>query len=289
MELVRRYLAFIGQAAPEPENVKAFLEHLAVERRVSASSQNQAFSAVLYFFKRVLRREMGPLGETLRAARGRRLPEVLNRDEIRSLLAHTEGASGLMLGLMYGAGLRLMECLRLRIKEVDFVRGVVLVRAGKGDKDRRVMLPESLRGGLLAQVERLKPRWEQDRVEGLDGVWIPEAVEHKYPQAGTEWGWQWVFPARSPSVDPRSGRRRRHHLSDNALHKAVKVATERAGIVKPVSCHTLRHSFATHLLEAGTDIRTVQELLGHASVETTQIYTHVMQTPGLGVRSPLDA
>ena len=324
-EMVRRYLAFIGEVAPEVSNVRAFLEHLAVERRVAASTQNQALSAILYFFKRVLNQELGELGDTLRAARGRRLPEVLSRDEVRRLLAQVEGTSGLMLGLLYGAGLRLMECLRLRVKEVDFEREVILVRDGKGGKDRRVMLPQAVRAGLADHVERLRERWLQDVEEGLDGVWLPGALEVKFPNAGKEWGWQWVFPARAPSVDPRSGRRRRHHLSDNALHQTVKAATKRAGIAKPVSCHTLRHSFATHLLEAGTDIRTVQELLGHASVDgarqrgdgraeraarrpgtgrravgagardsgrrraqTTQIYTHVMQRPGLGVRSPLD-
>jgi integron integrase len=207
---------------------------------------------------------------------------------MRRLLAQVEGTPAMMLGLLYGAGLRLMECLRLRVKEVDFDRGVVMVRDGKGGKDRVVMLPQVLRAGLADHVERLQERWRKDVSAGVDGVWLPGALEVKYPSAGREWGWQWLFPAKGFSVDPRSGRERRHHLSDNALHRTVKVAAQRAGIVKPVSCHTLRHSFATHLLEAGTDIRTVQELLGHASVETTQIYTHVMQKPGMGVRSPLD-
>ncbi len=288
VEMVRRYLAFCGPAEPDGPSVRAFLEHLAVGRRVAASTQNQALSAVLYFFKRVLGRELGELGDTLRAARGRRLPEVLGREEVRGLLAHTEGVTGLMIRLLYGAGLRLTECLRLRVKEVDFERGVILVRDGKGGKDRVVMLPQGARPLLVDQIDRLKTRWEQDVAEGLGGVWLPGALEQKYPNAGKEWGWQWVFPARQVSLDPRSGLMRRHHLSDNALHQAVKVAAKRAGISKPVSCHTLRHSFATHLLEAGTDIRTVQDLLGHASVETTQIYTHVMQSPGMGVRSPLD-
>lgn len=288
LEMVKRYLAFIGPSEPGQENVKAFLEHLAVARSVAASTQNQALSAVLYFFKRVLGRELGELGSTLRASRGRRLPEVLSKVEVKALLSHTEGVSGLMIRLLYGSGLRLTECLRLRVKEVDFTRGLILVRDGKGGKDRVVMLPESTRALLVDQIERLKPRWEKDVAEGLDGVWLPGALEQKWPNAGKEWGWQWVFPARKLSVDPRSGKSRRHHLSDNALHQAVKLAARRAGLAKPVSCHTLRHSFATHLLEAGTDIRTVQELLGHSSVETTQIYTHVMTTPGMGVRSPLD-
>lgn len=291
VEMARRFLFFIGRCDPDELNgahVKRFLEHLAVEKKVAASTQNQALSALLFLFKRVLGRELGELGDTLRATRGRRLPVVLSRNEIQKLLCCTEGTTGLMLKLIYGSGLRSMECLRLRVKEIDFDRGTILVRSGKGDKDRSVMLPESLRPSLKNHFERLAFLHEQDRTAGLAGVWLPGALETKYANAGQEWGWQWVFPARNPSADPRSGLQRRHHLHDNTLHKAVKAAALRAGIAKPVSCHTLRHSFATHLLEAGTDIRSVQELLGHSSVETTQIYTHVMQKPGLGVRSPLD-
>jgi integron integrase len=227
--------------------------------------------------------------ETARARRGKKLPEVLSKEEMRRFLALTEGTNGLMLRLLYVAGLRLTECIRLRVKEVDFDRGVLMVRDGKGGKDRVVMLPESTRAGLGQHIERLRVLWEQDRAAEVDGVWLPDALDRKYPNAGKEWGWQWVFPAKSLSVDPRSGRTRRHHLSDNTLHKAVKLAAQRAEIAKPVSAHTLRHSFATHLLENGVDIRTVQDLMGHSSVETTQVYTHVMQKPGLGVRSPLDA
>ncbi len=291
LEMVRRFLIFTGPV-PEGElgvkQVRRFLEHLAIERQVTASSQNQAFSALLYFFKKVLGLELEGLGEIARAKRGRRLPEVLSRDEVRRLLAVTEGSAGLMLRLIYGSGLRLMECVRLRVKDLDFERGTVMVRAGKGDKDRMVMMPQSLRPALEEQKQRVTALWEQDRQADLDGVYMPGAFDEKAPNAGKELAWQWFFPAKNPSVDPRSGRERRHHVSDNALHKAVKVAAERAGITKPVSCHTLRHSFATHLLENGTDLRTVQDLLGHASVETTQIYTHVMEAPGLGVRSPLD-
>ena len=292
LEAVKRFLVFTGPG-PAAElgeaQVKRYLEYLAVERNVSASTQNQAFSALLYFFKKVLGRELGDLSETARAKRGRKLPEVLSREEVRKVLAFTEGTPGLMLRLIYGAGLRLMECIRLRVKEVDFERSVIFVRDGKGGKDRTVMLPESLREALRGQRERLEELWRQDREAELDGVWLPGAMEVKAPNLGKELGWQWYFPAKGASVDPRSGKKRRHHVHDNTLHKAVKVAVERAGIAKTVSCHTLRHSFATHLLEAGTDIRTVQDLLGHSSVETTQIYTHVMQKPGIGVRSPLDA
>jgi integron integrase len=292
LEAVKRFLVFTGPG-PAAElgeaQVKRYLEYLAVERNVSASTQNQAFSALLYFFKKVLGRELGDLSETARAKRGRKLPEVLSRGEVRKVLAFAEGTPGLMLRLIYGAGLRLMECIRLRVKEVDFERSVIFVRDGKGGKDRTVMLPESLREALRGQRERLEELWRQDREAELDGVWLPGAMEVKAPNLGKELGWQWYFPAKGASVDPRSGKKRRHHVHDNTLHKAVKVAVERAGIAKTVSCHTLRHSFATHLLEAGTDIRTVQDLLGHSSVETTQIYTHVMQKPGIGVRSPLDA
>ena len=292
LEIVKRFLLYTGpvaESALEASHVKRFLEHLALERQVAASTQNQAFSAILFFFKRVLNRDMGDLSDTLRAKRGRQLPVVLSREQIGRFLAMTEGTSGLMLRLIYGTGFRLMECIRLRTKEVDFQRGTLLVRAGKGNKDRIVMLPESLREPLKQHFERLKVLWAQDKAAGVSGVWLPGALEVKSPNAGQEFGWQWVFPAKDLSLDPRSGLTRRHHLHDNTLHKAVKVAAERAGIILSVSAHVLRHSFATHLLEAGTDIRTVQELLGHASVETTQIYTHVMQKPGLGVKSPLDA
>jgi integron integrase len=292
LEMVRRFLLFTGAVAPaglSTDHVRRFLEHLAVERKVAASTQNQALSAILFFFKRVLRRELGDFSDTVRAARGRRLPVVLSREEMQRFLATGEGTSGLMLRLIYGTGLRLMECLRLRVKDVDFERNAIHVRAGKGDKDRMVMLPEKIRPMLEQHCERLRTLHASDQAAGLAGVWLPGALEEKYPNAGKEWGWQWLFPAKGLSVDPRTGVQRRHHLHDNTLHKAVKLAAERAGIAKPVSCHTLRHSFATHLLESGTDIRTVQELLGHESVETTQIYTHVMQRPGLGVRSPLDS
>lgn len=291
LDIVRRFLLFTGQVLEAELNalhVRRFLEFLAVNRQVTASTQNQAFSALLYFYKRILGRDLECLGETARAKRGRKLPEVLSRDEVRRLLANTDATPGLMLRLIYGAGLRLMECIRLRVKEVDFGRGALIIRSGKGNKDRMVMLPESLVPAMKSHLERVEVQWKQDREADVGGVWMPGAMDEKAPNAGKELGWQWFFPAKGLSIDPRGGKQRRHHVHDNTLHKAIKVAAEKAGITKPVSCHTLRHSFATHLLEAGTDIRTVQDLLGHNSLETTQIYTHVMQKPGMGVRSPLD-
>lgn len=270
--------------------VRRFLEALAIERQVAASTQNQAFAALLFLFEEVLGRSLGEMSETVRAKRGRRLPVVLDRAEVQRLLAAGEGTTGLMIRLLYGTGLRLMECLRLRVKDVDLARRQIMVRAGKGNKDRMLMVPESMVAPLKTHLARLEQLHRADREAGLDGVWLPGALEVKYPTAGTEWGWQWLFPAKGVSTDPRTGARRRHHVHDATLHYAVKQATALAGISKPVSCHTLRHSFATHLLEAGVDIRTVQNLLGHNSVETTQIYTHVMQNPGgVGVKSPLDA
>jgi integron integrase len=291
VDVVRRFLDFCGQLNLEnlgAREVRGFLEHMAFKRQVSASTQNQAFSALLFFFKRILERDLDGLGEVARAKRGRRLPEVLSRTEARNLLAGAEGTAGLMLRLLYGCGLRLTECISMRVKDVDFDRGVLMVRAGKGKKDRPVMLPEALRTPMMEHKERVTLLWQRDREADIEGVWMPEALDIKAPAWGKELAWQWFFPSKSLSVDPRSGVKRRHHVSDNALHKAIKVAAERAGITKHVSCHTLRHSFATHLLEAGTDIRSVQDLLGHNSLETTQIYTHVMQKPGMGVRSPLD-
>ncbi len=268
---------------------RRFLEHLALERNVSASTQNQAFSALLFLFETVLGRPLGEMAGTIRARRPERLPVVLSREEARRLLAVTEGTVGLMLRLLYGTGMRLMEVLRLRVKDIDFERGQITVREGKGAKDRVVMLPEVLREPLRAHLERVRVLHDRDLADGVGGVWLPGALEVKYPNAGKEWGWQWVFPSKEISVDPRGGALRRHHVHENTLGKALGEARRVAGIDKPVSAHTLRHSFATHLLESGADIRTVQELLGHASLETTMIYTHVMERRGVaGVKSPLD-
>jgi len=288
---IQRFLRFHGDVAPEslaePE-VREYLEYLAVARNVSASTQNQALSALLFLYASVLERPLGELQEVVRARRPSRLPVVLSREEVQRLLHAMEGTLGLITRLLYGTGLRLMEGLRLRVKDVDFERGQITVREGKGDKDRIVMLPLALRDPLQAHLQRVRLLWESDRAAGLPGVWMPYALDRKYPEAGREWAWMWVFPGKRTSRDPRSGLERRHHAHETAVQRAVKQAARLAQIPKPVGCHTLRHSFATHLLERGTDLRSLQELLGHNSVETTQIYTHVMTRPGIGVVSPLD-
>jgi integron integrase len=268
--------------------VRAFLTHLAVDHRVAASTQNQALNAIVFMYREALRRDPGEFGEFQLAKRPKRLPTVLTKVEVQRVLARFDGTHGLMARLLYGTGMRLMECVRLRIKDVDFARGTITVRSGKGDKDRVTMLPESLREPLRQHVERLRSLYEQDRQDNLPGVELQHAYAVKSPNAGISWAWQWVFPARNVSRDPRSGIVRRHHVLEDGLQRAMKQAVRKADLAKPTSCHTLRHSFATHLLEAGTHIRSVQELLGHNDVSTTMIYTHVMAKPGLGVRSPLD-
>ena len=288
---IRRFLRFHGDAPPgtlAEAEVREYLEYLAVARNVSASTQNQALSALLFLYQTVLELPLGELGDGVRARRPQRLPVVLSRAEVQRLLDVMEGTPGLIARVLYGTGLRLMEGLQLRVKDLDFERGQIVVREGKGDKDRVVMLPTSLREGLKTQLARVRVMWESDRAAGQPGVWMPDALDRKYPKAGEEWAWMWVFPARRLSVDPRSGIERRHHAHETAVQRAVKSAALLARIDKRVGCHTLRHSFATHLLERGTDLRSVQELLGHLSVETTQIYTHVMRQPGIGVLSPLD-
>lgn len=290
-EWIERFLRFHGETNPRAlgaAEVREFLEYLVTARNVSSSTQNQAFSALLFLYAMVLEQPLGDLQDVLRARRPGRLPVVLSTGEVQRLLNGMEGTLGLIARLLYGTGLRLMEGLRLRVKDLDFDRGLIAVREGKGDKDRTVMLPERLRDPLQAHLERVRILWESDRAAGLPGVQLPGALERKYPKAGEEWAWMWVFPGKRLSVDPRSGITRRHHANETAVQRAVKAAGRLAQLTKPVGCHTLRHSFATHLLERGTDLRSVQELLGHRSVETTQIYTHVMSRPGIGVRSPLD-
>lgn len=269
--------------------VGRYLTHLAVNRKVTASTQNQALSALVFLYRNVLNRELGHFQDVERAKKPQRLPVVFTREEVRSVLSKLEGTQWLMASLLYGAGLRLMECLRLRIKDLDFSYRQIVVRDGKGQKDRVTPLPEILLAPLQRHLEKVKALHEQDLKGGFGEVYLPDALGRKYPNAAREWGWQYVFPSRNRSVDPRSGIIRRHHQDENTLQRAVSAAVRAAGLTKPGSCHTFRHSFATHLLEGGYDIRTVQELLGHQDVRTTMIYTHVMNKGGRGVRSPLDS
>jgi integron integrase len=295
----RRFILFHNKRHPRemgaPE-IEAFLTHLAVEGRVAASTQNQALAALLFLYQRVLEVEL-PRLDAVRAKRPERLPVVLSVAEVRVVLDGMGGVPGVMARLLYGAGLRILECCRLRIKDVDFDRGQIVVREGKGDKDRAAPLPQALRDELRRQVERVRQLHARDVARGHGRVWLPTALRVKYPAAERELGWQYLFPSSRLSIDPRestAGRRggagvlRRHHYHENNVQKAIRKAVLTAGLTKRVSCHTLRHSFATHLLEAGHDIRTVQELLGHKDVATTMIYTHVLQRGAAGVTSPLD-
>ncbi|MGN2254739.1 integron integrase [Frateuria sp. GZRe12] len=288
---VRRFILANGKRHPAemgaPE-IERFLTDLAVEVGVSASTQNQALSALLFLYKQVLGVELPWLDGIERAKKPQRLPVVLTRAEVVALLGQLTGTPWLMASLLYGAGLRLMECVRLRVKDVDFGKAELVVRQGKGGKDRRTMLPSTLIAPLQAQMDEARRIHQRDLDAGFGRVWLPDALARKYPQANAEWGWQYIFPASVRSHDPRDGRERRHHLDESRLQRAVKQARLRAGLAKPATCHTLRHSFATHLLEDGYDLRTIQELLGHADVSTTQIYTHVLNRGGRGVVSPLD-
>lgn len=268
--------------------VSRFLGDLAERQKVAASTQNQALNALVFMYREVVGREPGEFESFARAKRPKRLPVVLSREETRALLEKLEGTQRLIGQFLYGTGMRLLEGLRVRVKDIDFARGQVLVRGGKGDKDRATMLPERLREGLQAHLHRVRELHGRDLAAGFGEVWLPTALRGKWPLAGRQWAWQWVFPSAELSVDPETKVRRRHHVTDAAVQRAIKLAAGAAGLHKRVTPHTLRHSFATHLLEGGTDIRTVQELLGHKDVATTQIYTHVMNRPGLGVRSPLD-
>ncbi|MCM8664153.1 MAG: integron integrase [Candidatus Accumulibacter sp.] len=269
--------------------VEAFLARLAVDGQVASATQNQALSALLFLYRQVLGVELPWLDEVVRAKRPARLPVVRTRSEVQRVLERMDGVHGLLARMLYGTGMRLMEVIRLRVKDVDFAQGEILIRDGKGAKDRVTMLPEAIAGDLRDHLRRRKLVFEDDLRAGKATVYLPEALERKYPAANTTWPWQYVFASGSYSVDPRSGVERRHHLDEKLLQRAMKKAVTAAGIDKPATPHTLRHSFATHLLENGYDIRTVQELLGHADVATTMIYTHVLHRGGRGVRSPLDA
>jgi integron integrase len=268
--------------------VKKYLTHLALHGRVSASTQNQAFNALLFLYRHILHTEMDDLTSVVRAKRKMNLPTVLSRDEVKKLLSFLDGPYLFMAQLMYGCGLRLMECLRLRIKDVDLENDLLMVRSGKGEKDRALMIPEKIKEELSKHVASVKEVHDQDVKMGYGEVSLPDALEKKYPGAPKEWGWQWMFPAEKLSVDPRTGKVMRWHIHPSAIQRAVKEAVMKAGVPKMASCHTLRHSFATHLLEAGHNIRTIQELLGHKHVNTTMIYTHVIRKKPSEIRSPLD-
>ena len=293
-EWIRRFILFHGKRHPRElgaAEVTAFLTHLAADRQVAASTQNQALSALLFLYDGVLGMKLPWLAEMERAKRPVRVPVVLTPGEARAVLGELAGSYRLMGGLLYGSGLRLLECLRLRVKDVDFGYLQITVRDGKGAKDRVTVLPVSLVPALREHLEKVRALHACDVAEGFGRVLLPEALDVKYPNAPTEWGWQWVFPAGKRSLDPRGGSRaleRRHHVQEKNLQNAVKTAARRLGLAKVVTPHVFRHSFATHLLENGYDIRTVQELLGHKDVSTTMIYTHVLNKPGLGVRSPID-
>jgi integron integrase len=288
---VKRFIYFHNVRHPkemsEPE-INAFLTHLAIKEKVSASTQNQALSALLFLYRHVLGREIGDLGEVIRARKPKHVPVVMTRDEVKAVLGHLTGDTWLMASLMYGAGLRLMECLRLRVQDIDFARNEITVRDGKGAKDRITMLPESLAKPLQDHLRKVKVTHEKDLAEGWGQVQMPMALDRKYPKAPVDWRWQWVFPQEKRWKNIKSGNQGRHHMDESLVQKAVKDAVANAGLTKRATCHTFRHSFATHLLEGGYDIRTVQELLGHKDVKTTMIYTHVLNRGPAGVRSPVD-
>jgi integron integrase len=291
VQWIRRFILANGKRHPRDMGeleVERFLSDLAVERKVAAATQNQALAAVLFLYQQVLGVELAWMDGVVRAKRPQRIPTVLSREEVTSVLAQMDGRPWLLASLLYGTGMRLMEVLRLRIKDVDFGRREITVRDGKGGKDRRTMLPQSLIEPIQREVERARLLHVADLREGFGAAWLPYALARKYPTAPREIGWQYVFPSPRRSHDPRDGVERRHHFDDGLLSRSLKKACKQAGVAKPVSAHTLRHSFATHLLEAGYDIRTVQELLGHKDVATTQIYTHVLNRGGHGVLSPLD-
>jgi integron integrase len=288
---IRRFILFHDKRHPDSmgeEEVAQFLTHLAREGNVAASTQNQALSALLFLYKEVLKQEIGWLQQVERAKKPPKLPVVLSRDEVRQIFVHLKGMPKIMAGLLYGSGLRLMECVRLRVKDIDFAYAQITVRDAKGGKDRITMLPLNLAEPLRRHLFRVKAQHEQDLEDGFGQVHLPFALARKYPSAAREWGWQYVFPSSRISQDPRTGAQQRHHVAEGILQSALKNAVRASGITKRATCHSLRHSFATHLLTKGYDIRTVQELLGHKDVSTTMIYTHVLNKPGLSVKSPLD-
>ncbi len=289
---IKRFILFNNKRHPldmGENDIQAFLTDLAVRGKVAASTQNQALNAVVFLYKQVLHRELGDFSKAVRAKRSYRKPVVLSQGEVHMLLLSlTDTQQKLIVKMLYGAGLRLAECLRLRVQDIDFTSGLLTVRAGKGNKDRTTVLPGNLVPELRTHLKRVKMQFERDLRDGCADVYLPHAIGRKYPHAAREWRWQFVFPADYPSKDPRTGIVRRHHVYPGSVAREIRRAANRAGITKRVTAHTFRHSFATHLLEGGTDIRSVQELLGHSHIETTQIYLHCLNTPGQTVVSPLD-
>jgi len=294
MQWVERFLAYALQGNKQlcelsSKEFKDFLSHLALKQKVSASTQNQAFNAILFLFRHVLAKETGDLGDTVRAKRGQKLPVVFSVEEVKNLLGQMNGLTKLITELLYGSGMRLMETARLRVKDIDFDANTVFVRSGKGDKDRSTVLPIAVIDRLKEHLVRIKAMHEKDLADGYGEVFMPDSLGRKYPNAGKQWAWQYVFPSSKLSVDPRSGKIARHHITDTAIQNAVKEAVQKAKIIKHASVHTLRHSFATHLLQSGVNIREVQSLLGHKNLETTMIYTHVLRNMSNAPMSPLDA
>ena len=291
-EWIRRYILFHHKQHPAElgaDHVRDFLNFLVKQKQFSASTQNQALNALVFLYKQALQIDLGPITETMRAHRTKRIPTVLTQSEARSVLGSMEGKPKLVAGLLYGAGLRLMDGLQLRVQDLNFEKKEIIIHHGKGGKDRRSMVPDSMIPHLQRHLQQVRRLHKRDLNDGFGSAPLPNALARKYPNADKEWGWQWVFPASTRYMDDKDNIWRRHHLHESCIQKAVKQAARRAGINKRVGCHTFRHSFATHLMEAGYDIRTVQELLGHKDVKTTMIYTHVLNKGGLGVKSPLDA
>ena len=291
VQWIKRFILFHDKRHPRdmgPEEIRQFLTYLAMTRRVAASTQNQALSAILFLYKSVFQQDIGWIDEIVWAKKPKRLPVVLTREEVKAVLQRLSGPTWLMASLLYGAGLRLSECLRLRVKDVDVSYHQITVRDGKGAQDRVTMLPECLKDPLQMHLSTVQQQHQRDLKDGFGNVYLPDALARKYPNASRDWAWQYVFPAARRSRDPRSGTIRRHHVMPLVLQRAVKAAVRQADIAKAASCHSFRHSFATHLLENGADIRTVQELLGHKDVKTTMMYTHVLHRGGPGTRSPMD-
>jgi len=288
---IKRFILFHNKRHPAEMGaveINQFLSHLALKENVAASTQNQALCAIIFLYKNVLDREVGEIDNIVWAKKPKKLPVVFTKTEVKTVIKQLSGVKWIMANLLYGAGLRLMECLRLRVQDIDFEYNQIIIRDAKGQKDRVTVLPEIVKEALEKHLEKVKRLHEKDLVQGFGEVYLPYALERKYTNANKQWKWQYIFPSEKLSIDPRSGKKRRHHLDESVLQRTVKEAIRQAGINKNGNCHTFRHSFATHLLEDGYDIRTVQELLGHEDVSTTMVYTHVMKKGGLGVKSPAD-